>query len=204
MKRFFALMAAALVATPAHALFGVGDLTFDPTTYGEVAKQYEQMVKMYNTAKEQLDGLVKIERTIKEAQQAVDTLSSGGIRQSIQGITGTSTVKSAADLRAEVANIESRGNQSAGFIQYQMSLIKQLDDLAALQQASAGNAKEATGKNSTATNTAITAQSSATVAALAAAEEARRVRDDSDRAAAAKAAADNLKDSKKIYKAMAK
>jgi hypothetical protein len=205
MKRLSAFVIAAAFAAPAHALLGIGDITFDPTTYGEVAKQYEQMVKMYNTAKDQLDGLVKIEKTIKDAQQAYETLASGDLKNSITGLTsGGMNVKSAADLRAELANMESKGGQSASYVAYQMSLIKQLDDLTKLQKASATNAQQATGKTNAATSSAITAQSTSTLAALAAAEEQRRVQQDYQNQKNAKALVDNMKDSTKIYDAIGK
>lgn len=197
------LMAAFLCASqPAYAVFGIGDVTFDPTTYGAVVKQFEEMQKLYSTAKSQLDKISKIEQTIKDAQQAYETLSSADLRQSLTGYS-SSPIRSAADLRAALAEMENRGTATAGFVQYQLSVIKQVEDLELLKKSSASNADEAAkaGTN-TATNTAITAQSSATLATLAAAEASRKAREDAERAMLAKEAINGVSQAPGLYKAM--
>lgn len=206
MKKLIVFVFAALVANPALAFLGIGDLTFDPTTYGEVAKQYEQAVKLYDTAKQQLDGLAKIEKTINDAQTAYETLGSMNLKSAAAGLTGnTNNIKSAAQLRAALANTESGVNRSAGYIQYQLYQLDQLDNLAKLQKAQAANAGQAAdGKPNAATSAAITAQASAATAALAAAAEQRRVQDDITRTAAAQSQIDNLNSSGKVYEAMGK
>jgi hypothetical protein len=205
MKRLIAFLLIAAVANPAHAFWGIGDVTFDPTSYGEIVKQYEQMVKMYETAKSQLDSLAKIEQTIKEAQQAYDTLASGDIKNVVAGMKlDTNNTKTAAGLRAELANMENHGTQSVSYVNYQLSMIGQLENLAALQKASSNNMQQSTGNPNTATSASITAQSTSTLAALAAAEELRRVQDDYQKQKAAKTVVDNLQDSTKLYGAIAK
>jgi hypothetical protein len=168
-------------------------------------KQYEQMVKMYETAKSQLDSLAKIEQTIKEAQQAYDTLASGDIKNVVAGMKlDTNNTKTAAGLRAELANMENHGTQSVSYVNYQLSMIGQLENLAALQKASSNNMQQSTGNPNTATSASITAQSTSTLAALGAAEELRRVQDDYQKQKAAKTVVDNLQDSTKLYGAIAK
>ena len=71
MKRLLAFVFALAVANPAHAFLGVGDITFDPTSYAQLTKQYQQAVELYNNAKKQLDGLVSIEKTINDAQMSL-------------------------------------------------------------------------------------------------------------------------------------
>jgi hypothetical protein len=205
MKRLIAFVLIAAVANPAHAFWGIGDVTFDPTSYGEIVKQYEQMVKMYETAKSQLDSLAKIEQTIKEAQQAYDTLASGDIKNVVAGMKrDTNHTKTAAGLRAELANVENHGTQSVSYVNYQMSMIGQLENLAALQKASSNNMQQSAGKTNTVTSASITAQSTSTLAALAAAEELRRVQEDYQKQKAAMTVVDNLQDSTKLYGAIAK
>ena len=205
MKRLIAFVFIAATANPAHAFWGIGDITFDPTTYAEVAKQYEQMLKMYETAKSQLDSLAKIEQTIKEAQRAYDTLASGDIKNVVAGMKlDTHSTKTAAGLRAELANMESHGTQSVSYVNYQMSMIGQLENLAALQKASSNNMQQSTGNPNAATSASITAQSTSTLAALAAAEEQHRVQEDYQKQKAAKMIVDNLQDSTKLYGAIAK
>jgi hypothetical protein len=205
MKRLITFVLIAAVANPAHAFWGIGDVTFDPTSYGEIVKQYEQMVKMYETAKSQLDSLARIEQTIKEAQQAYDTLASGDIKNVVAGMKlDTNNAKTAAGLRAELANMENHGTQSVSYVNYQMSMIGQLENLAALQKASSNNMQQSTGNPNAATSASITAQSTSTLAALAAAEELRRVQEDYQKQKAAKMVVDNLQDSTKLYGAIAK
>lgn len=205
MKRLAAFFLTLAVATPAHALFGVGDLSFDPTTYGEVASLYKQTVELYDNAKKQLDSMASIEKTLKEAQQAYETLANTDLRSAAAGLRpDAANTKSAAGLRAELARMEGGVSQNSSYYTYQLSRIKQLENLELLQRASASNAQEATGKMNEATAARISAQAAASTAALAAAEEQRRVQEDMARQAAAKAGRDSMKDSRKLYKAMAK
>jgi hypothetical protein len=203
MKRILVFISALVVACPAHAFLGVGDITFDPSTYGEVVKQYEQVVKLYEAAKQQIDSLAKIEKTIKDAQTAYDTLSHADMKSVAAGLTpNTNNVKTAAQLRAELARMESAGGQSTNYIKYQLYQIDQLDNLATLQKAAASNTDQATGKTNTATDEKITAQSTAALAALAAAEQQRKTQQDIANAASNKALADNLDNASNVYKAM--
>jgi hypothetical protein len=64
--------------------------------------------------------------------------------------------------------------------------------------------QQSTGNPNAATSSSITAQSTSTLAALAAAEELRRVQDDYQKQKAAKTVVDNLQDSTKLYGAIAK
>jgi len=87
MKRLLAFVFALAVANPAHAFWGVGDITFDPTSYAQLTKQYQQAVELYNNAKKQLDGLVSIEKTIKDAQRAYETLASTNLKTVASGFS---------------------------------------------------------------------------------------------------------------------
>lgn len=204
MKKIFAFALVFVTATPAHAVLGVGDVVFDPSTYGQVVKQYEQMMKLYENAKGQLDKLVSIERTINEAQAAYDTLGSFSLQTAIDGLRENGNdIKSAAQLRAALANTEGGAAQSSSYVQYQLSQIEQLENLAKLRKASSDNAKQAANKGTNqATSSAISAQSTATMAALAAAAEQRRIEEETQRGMTAKAANENLKNSTKVYEAM--
>ena len=206
MKRFFAIVFVFLLATPAHAVLGVGDITFDPSSYGAIVDNYKQMVKMYENAKKQLDTLASVERSINEAQRAYETLGSFSTKSALQGLLGDNgNIKSAAELRAAVANVEGGVSQNTAYVNYQFEQINQLDRLATLQKASADNATQAANKGTnTATNTAIAAQSAAATAALAAAAEQRRIKQETEAGIVAKAAAKNLQNSTKVYEAMGK
>lgn len=47
----------ALVTMPAHALFGVGDVVFDPAAVYQAIQQYYQLQAQYNTMKAQLESV---------------------------------------------------------------------------------------------------------------------------------------------------
>ena len=207
MKRtlFVALLVSVLFTSRAHAVFGVGDISFDPTVYGEVAALYKQTTELYETAKKQLDGLASIEKTIREAQQAYESLANTDLKQVVKGLKpDKNRGKTIGAMRAELERVGNGVGQNAGYIRFQLSRITQLENLELLKKASAANTEQATGKMNAATAERITAQSAATLASLAAAEEQRRVQEDYAHAAAAKAVVDNLNNSNKVYEAMGK
>lgn len=198
-------IATAFATTPAHALFGIGDITFDPTNYAEAMKQLDEMRKLYKTAKEQVDNLVKIERTIRDAQEAYKLLASGDLKSAMGQLkVDPGNLKTAAGLRAELASLEGKGAQNAEYVKHQLALIGQLENLAALQKASSTNAQQSTGQMNQATAATVTAQSTAALAALAASEEKRRVQEEYERQKAAKRVVDSLDDAASIYKAIGK
>ncbi len=205
MKKYFIFAFAFLLANPAHAFWGVGDITFDPTSYGEISALYKKTIEMYENAKKQLDGLASIEKSIKDAQASYDTLANTDLKQVAAGLRPDSNnTKTAAGLRAELARMEGGADQNAGYIRYQLARIQQLENLELLKKVSASNTSQSTGNINQATKESITAQSTATLAALAAAEEQRRVQDDYARAAGVQATVDNLNNSKKVYEAIGK
>ena len=60
-----ALLLAAGLVTPALALFGIGDIVFDPTSYAELIQQllqmeqqYAQLVQTYQTIRSQYDQML--------------------------------------------------------------------------------------------------------------------------------------------------
>jgi hypothetical protein len=205
MKRLIVLLFFVATTNSAHALWGVGDISFDPTTYGAVIKQYEEMVKLYENAKSQLDKVVSMEKTIREAQEAYDTLSKFDLEQAAKGLMpGKNSTSSFAALRGQIANTEGKISQNSSFVKGNLVRIGQLENLEILKRASATNLSEASGKPNAATSAKITAQSTTTLAALAAMEEQRRTNEDIAHSESAKLETDNLINSKKVYEAMGK
>lgn len=210
MKRFAVFVFAVAITTPAHAFLGFADtaIVYDPQNYAGMVKAYEQTKELYNNAKKQLDGLVSIEKVIKEGQAAAETLGGMNLKSVSAGLKqNTNDINSAAALRAALANQENGVNgvgQNASYMKYQLNQLDVLENLALLRKAQADNADQATGKTNTATDGKITAQAAAATAALAAAAEQRRVKEEMDSASANKAAADNMDNSHKVYEAMGK
>lgn len=50
-KWLVATSAVLLLATPGFALFGIGDIVFDPTSYGSLVEQLTTIQMQYNTIK---------------------------------------------------------------------------------------------------------------------------------------------------------
>lgn len=208
MKRlpaFVFVLLAVVAAHPAHAFLGFGDVTYDPQNYAEITKLYEQTKSMYDTAMKQLDSMANVERSIRDAQQAYDSLATFSLKQAAAGLTPDgSNMKTIAGLRDELARTGGGLSQNTGFVQYQLSQIRQLENLDLLQKASSTNVSDSTNKNSQADTGRITAQSTSALASLAAAEQQRKTQEDYARAAAAQGEADNFGNAGKVYEAIGK
>lgn len=207
-----ALIGPALIAMlyqpPARAVFGVGDLSFDPTVYAEVVSLYEQGKEIWDTAKKQLDTLAEVQRTIKQANQAYQSIVNIDLKK-IAGDLTTSDLKGSKDqiaaLRSEMDQTENALGGNVRYYQYQSQRIKNLESLELLQKASADNLERASGNMGEAvvpTSTQITAQSTSTLAALAAAEEQRRVNEDVSKEQAYRTEKLTIMGTAEIYKAV--
>ncbi len=201
MKRTFLPIAAAslLICAPAHAFWGIGDVVYNPTEYGQFGKTIEQGKQLYDTSVKQLDNLASIERTMNDANQAYQnlrTLNLSQLWQNLQpGMRLQGTTTPIATLRAEIENSQNGVTHDANYIQYQLQQLDQLDRLAAVQQASAGDNERASATPQPAQSAQITAASTSALAALAASEERRRTEQDFARASAQQGEIDHFKDS---------
>lgn len=203
------LAVAALVVTlyqpPAQALFGVGDLSFDPTVYAELVSIYDQGKELFDTAKKQLSSLADIQKTINEANQAYESLVNMDLKKLSNDLAPRGTDGSSnrfAAMRSELDRIQSTAEGSVSYVQYQQQRLKNLESLELLQTASASNTERASSKTNAATSAQITAQSTSTLAALAAAEEQRRVEEDIGREHGRRIEKDAIISTGSIYKAI--
>jgi len=205
LKKNVIVLAIASYATSAHALFGIGDITFDPTTYGAVLKNIEEAQKLYQSAMKQLDGIRQIESTIKEGQRVYKTLASGDLKSGIGYIKfDKSNQKSIDGMRNELGKVGSNAGNVKNYVTSQMDLLKQLEGMGKLKDAAVKNAAQSSGEVNAATSSAITAQSTSALAALATAEEERKLRDEFEKLKSAKAKLDTFADSADVYKAIGK
>ena len=189
----------------AHALFGVGDLSFDPTVYAEIVSLYEQGKEIFDNAKKQLSSLADIQKTINEANQAYESLVNMDLKKLSNELTIRDTSGNSnrfAAMRSELDRIQSTAGGNASYIQYQQQRLKNLESLELVQSASASNTGRASDKTNAATSSQITAQSTSTLAALAASEEQRRVQEDMALAQSRKTEINNLQGTRNIYDAI--
>ena len=203
------LAVAGLIVTlyqpPAYALFGVGDLSFDPTVYAEIVSLYDQGKEIFDNAKKQLSSLADIQKTINEANQAYESLVNMDLKKLSNDLAPRSTTGNDnrfAAMRSEIDRVQSTAGSSASYVQYQQQRLKNLESLDLVQTASASNTGRASDKTNAATSSQITAQSTSTLAALAASEEQRRVQEDMALAQSRKTEINNLQGTRSIYDAI--
>ena len=176
----------ALIALPmnARAIFGVGDISFDPTVYAEIIKLYEQGKELYKSAMDQLDRLDKMQRTIAEAHQAYDRLVNVDVHKMAEDLKPGKYMKYANGenrfrlMRAELSNLRDGIEGNVDFIRGQLGRIDALETLVGVQDAAAGNMQAAAKDLDDRRSNQITAQSTATLSALAAAEAQRHQQQD--------------------------
>lgn len=200
-----ALFVSVIFVPRVYAVGGVGDIVYDPSANGQMATMIAQAKETYVAMKSQLDKMVSMEKTIREASEAYDTLSKYDLQQVAKGLMpGKNSTASFAALRGQIANTEGKVSQNTSFVKGNLERIGQLENLEILKRASATNVDETSGKPNAATSAKVTAQSTAVLAALAASEEQRRINEEIGRSQAAQAEKDNLTNSKKVYEAMGK
>lgn len=88
MKRILLASAACLglalgAAGPAHALFGEGDIVFDPTAVTKLADQIRQMEQQYDVMRQQYGQLVQTYDVLKHPNQVMQ-IAKGMAQQQIQ------------------------------------------------------------------------------------------------------------------------
>jgi hypothetical protein len=193
-----------IFTTHAYAIWGVGDVVYDPTAATNFTTMIKQAKETYDAAKSQLDKMVSIEKTIREAQESYETLSKYDIQKVAKGMQNGGKLQSFAALRGQIANTEGGISQNSSFVTGNVERIRQLENLEILKKASADNVQDASGSPNAAMSAKITAQSAAALAALKASEEQRRIQDDIRTSQASKQETENLLDAGKIYKAMGK
>lgn len=196
----------AVGSTPAYAFWGIGDVTFDPTTFGEVTKMYQQTVQLWNTAKSSLNTLNEVQNILNQAKEGVEALKNFDLKKAAENIEGGgygSSDKISA-LRAEISNVAGNLSGSVSYLNYQTQRIKNLQNLETLLGQSAKNLSKASDTTSADANGKITAQSTSLMATLAAAEQQRKEQQDMATARDAEQRQSLVGESSKIYDAAGK
>jgi hypothetical protein len=187
-----------------YALVGVGDVVYDPSAATNFATMIKQAKETYEAAKSQLDKMVSMEKTIREAQEAYETLSKFDLNQAIKGMQNGGKLESFAALRGSIANTEGKVTQDKNFVSGNIERIGQLENLELLKRAQLSNMEDVNGKPNSATSAKVTAQSTAALALLAASEEQRRVKEEVSMSQANALESGNTINSAKIYDAIGK
>lgn len=194
-----------LVTPPAHAIFGIGDVSYDPTVHAELVSMYNQAVEAYKVADQTLQRMQKMQETVEEASRAYDKLVNLDLNKVAEGLKPGQYMKTANNsnriraMRAELARLKNNSEGTARFVDGQLSRIDDLEKMVGLQDAAVANAAKASTDVDVRRSGQITAQSTATLSALAAAEEQRRQTSDLAMAAEAQRQRELLNESAKIY-----
>lgn len=106
---------------PARALFGIGDIVFDPSNFAEAVKQVEQAIQMVEQAKQTVQALTNIPANLISQASGLLNLSVQNPLQQILGNlrvlqtgVGTGTCTGSAGLLSMTQYFKATGSDFAG------------------------------------------------------------------------------------------
>jgi len=164
----------------AYALGGAGDVVWDPKLEAQVIAVYDQTVELYNNAKDQLKTAAEINKTIYEAEQAYDAIVNFDLKATANKMFGFNSSQGSEGrwkiqgLLNDLNNMESTGRNTGRFYDYQFGRLENMKAMFEFQEAAAENIESATEDIPVRQSGQITAQSTASIAAMMAAEDMRR------------------------------
>lgn len=202
-----AIVLAGLAPASAYAVLGFGDVSFDPQLSAQMSEMIKTATDTYKVAKGQLDEIIKVQNAIREANATYNDIVNTDLNRmakemfpSTRGF-GTDPDKLRA-LRAELERAESAGGANASYAKYQLERVKNLERLAGLQDANSKNVETSTANLDARKSAQVTAQSTATLAALATLQEQRAQQENLAATQASKENQDLMTDSAKLYGAL--
>ena len=203
----FLLIISSLHVNAAHAVAGVGDITFDPTTYGAVYDSYEVAKKAYQNAQSMLKKVSDTNKTINDAYKSYDKIKNFDFKRSVNALKFNRTknangVDKIDALRSDLSRSWSTTHSDGNFLKYNTQRINDLEELITIQDVSAKNANDANKDIGQKESARITAQSAASIAALQAAREQRDQQEAIRRDMRADYDRKILYDTKNIYRAI--
>ena len=163
-------------AIPAHAFLGIGDISFDPQSYGELVSIYDTLQQSQETLGRELQSLRRLEALTAHANQTTTRMRDPAYHALAAGLAAN-PADAAAGLNALAARIARQAAQDPGAavsFRIERRQIDALRGLERLQRAAVRNvalsATDLGGRDSA----RVTAESAATLAALAAAAQERQ------------------------------
>ena len=200
-KKIALLVAATLMASNAQAFWGVGDVTYDPTSYSELVAILEQLQNTYDSTMNTYHSMSSMESTIKRTYDDYQQVRNLNLSQSVKHADFRGIESRINNLHSDLATAQNLTDQS-GYQQSQLDNIKDLQRLQLMQQATDENASTAAAGIDKKGADVITAQSTAALASLAAeAASARRI-EDINRTTAAKVQADAMSSPRSLIQAI--
>ncbi len=202
------LLCCVLVSSRAQAIGGISDVVWDPKLEAQVIAVYDQTVAMYKTAKQQLQTAAEINRTLYDAEQAYDAIVNHDLRATAERMFGFQSVGGAEGrwkiqgLLNDLNRMEATGRNTGRFYSYQRGRLENMQAMFDYQQQASENIRQATTDIPERQSAQITAQSTASTAALLAAEDLRRQDEAARQAQADEQARRGFYDSGAIYRGL--
>jgi hypothetical protein len=203
------LMLSCLVTTThIYAVGGVGDMVWDPKLEAQVIAVYKQTVELYENAKARLQTAAEMNKTIYEAEQAYDAIVNFDLDATAQKMFGFDSSQGAEGrwkiqgLLNDLNRMESTGRNKGRFFAYQTGRLKNMQAMFDYQEQAAENITAASEDIPVRQSAQITAQSTASVAALLAAEDLRRQQEGVEKEQADEQDRQGFYDSSSVYRGL--
>lgn len=208
LPRFWPLLLCLIVTSEAYAVGGVSDIVWDPKLEAQVIAVYDQTIELYNNAKSQLQTAAEINQTIYEAEQAFDAIVNFDLRATAEKMFGFNSSQGAQGrwkiqgLLNDLNRMESTGHSTGRFFDYQVGRLENMQAMFDFQEQAAENIAAATEDIPERQSAQITAQSTASVAALLAAEDLRRQHEEAEKEQADEQDHRGFYGSKSVYRGL--
>ncbi len=176
MKARSILLSAALLcaAGPAQAFLGIGDVSFDPQSYGELVSIYGALQQSAVTLAGQLQTLRTLRAMEQHAQQTYQQIRDRNYHALAGGLSSPLAADGLQAVRVRIRALMASDPADAGACRIELQQLDGLRRLQRLQQAAARNVAHASTDLSGRASARVTAESTATLAALAALAQQRQ------------------------------
>ncbi len=154
-------------AFPAHAFLGVGDVSFDPQSYGELVSIYGELQQSAATLDDQLHTLKVLRIQMQRAQQSDPRVRNPRLNALASALGGVSPSVPLSALKTRIDALRAADPAGAGVYAVELQQLAGLRQLARLRQAADSNVRQSTTDLGVRASARLTAQSTATLAALA-------------------------------------
>jgi hypothetical protein len=197
--------------TPAHAIFGIGDVSHDPAAYSQLTAIYNTLVEQYQAVREQLVKAEEISDTLKRAHAGYERLKNYDLDAAVKRgtpngdrVSNAGMLDKAGVIRREMDRMVGTGRSERSYLETQANHVGALERLELMHKASTKNVTDAAVGLNPAEAQAVTAQSTAALAALATEAAGERTARNMATERAAKMQADHMNSSSQMLDALKK
>ena len=177
MKRWRFLLTALLALggmRPAQAFLGVGDISFDPSSYGELVSIYSELQQAYSTLNHELAALQDIKDMTSRAQQTINSVRNKDYVALATSLVPSTAIDGLAATRSRIETLLAKDPGNSASYGIELDQLSAMAQLRQLQSAAGHNLQRSALDLGPRDSSQVTAQSTAALAALAAAEAQRQ------------------------------